>query len=43
MLYKLAALGLTVPITVVLDNARYQRCWLVQEIAARSAIPALFI
>ncbi len=31
MLYKLAALGLTVPITVVLDNARYQRCGLVQE------------
>ena len=31
MLYKLAALGLTVPITVVLDNARYQRCGLVQR------------
>ena len=45
MLYKLAALGLTVPITVVLDNARYQRCGLVQEIAAhlRSCLEKQFI
>ena len=26
LLYRLAARNLTVPITVVLDNARYQRC-----------------
>lgn len=43
MLYKLAALGLTVPITVVLDNARYQRCALVQEIAAHLNIELLFL
>jgi hypothetical protein len=30
LLYRLAARNLTVPITVVLDNARYQRCHLVQ-------------
>ena len=43
MLYKLAALGSTVPITVVLDNARYQRCGLVQEIAAHLNIELLFL
>ena len=43
MLYQLAALGLTVPITVVLDNARYQRCGLVQETAAHLNIELLFL
>lgn len=43
MLYQLAALGLTVPITVVLDNARYQRCALVREIAAHLNIELLFL
>ena len=43
MLYKLAALDLTVPITVVLDNARYQRCTFVQEIAAHLHIELLFL
>ncbi|MBK8184258.1 MAG: transposase [Candidatus Competibacteraceae bacterium] len=43
MLYKLAALGLTVPITVVLDNARYQRCRLVQDTAAALNIELLFL
>ncbi len=42
MLYKLAALGLTVPITVVLDNARYQRYGLVQEIASHLNIELRF-
>lgn len=43
MLYQLAALGLTVPITVVLDNARYQRCGLVQQTAAHLNIELLFL
>ena len=43
MLYKLVALDLTVPITVVLDNARYQRCAFVQEIAAHLHIELLFL
>lgn len=34
LLKKLAALNLTVPITVFLDNARYQKCGLVQTVAA---------
>lgn len=34
LLHKLAALNLGVPITVFLDNARYQRCALVQTTAA---------
>lgn len=33
LLHKLAALGLTIPITLVLDNARYQKCALVFELA----------
>jgi hypothetical protein len=33
LLRLLAARQLTMPITVVLDNARYQRCKLVQELA----------
>jgi len=33
LLGKLGALGLQVPITLVLDNARYQRCTLVQSVA----------
>jgi len=33
LLRKLVALGLQVPITLVLDNARYQRCALVQSVA----------
>ncbi len=43
MLYQLAALGLTVPITVVLDNARHQRCGLAQETAAHLNIELLFL
>lgn len=34
LLHKIAALGLTGPITLVLDNARHQRCELVTNLAA---------
>jgi transposase len=43
LLTQLAALGLGVPITVVLDNARYQRCNLVREHAASLGIELLFL
>jgi hypothetical protein len=33
LLRKVAALGLGVPVTLVLDNARYQKCLLVQQLA----------
>ena len=40
---KIAALGLSTPITVIMDNARYQRCRYVLEIAARLKIEVLFL
>jgi len=43
LLARLAASGLSVPITIVLDNARYQRCRLVQACAARLGIELLFL
>jgi len=43
LLDQLAALNLTVPITLVLDNARYQRCALVQNLAATLNIELLFL
>lgn len=43
MLHQLAALALAVPITVVLDNARYQRCHLVRDTAAALNIELLFL
>ena len=43
LLEKLAALGLQTPITVVMDNARYQRCRLVLEKAACLGIELLFL
>jgi len=43
LLEKIAGLGLTTPITVVMDNARYQRCRYVLEIAARLGIEVLFL
>ena len=51
LLNKIAALGLAVstgsgqltPITLVLDNARYQRCQLVQELADTLKIELLFL
>ena len=41
VLEKLVGLGLQTPITVVMDNARYQRCRLVQEKAAAVGIEIL--
>ena len=43
LLEKLAGLGLSTPITVVMDNARYQRCRLVLEKAAAVGIELLFL
>lgn len=43
LLHKVADLGLKVPITLVLDNARYQRCALVQELACKLEIELLFL
>jgi transposase len=43
LLRKLVALDLQVPITLVLDNARYQRCALVQSVAAALGIELLFL
>ncbi len=43
LLHKLAALSLTIPITLVLDNARYQKCKLVQELADSLGIELLYL
>lgn len=43
LLQKLGALALPVPITLVLDNARYQRCTLVQSAAAALNIELLYL
>src|SRR3954451_17697554 len=43
LLRTLAASGLRVPITIVLDNARYQRCELVQSLARQLGIHLLFL
>jgi transposase len=43
LLYKLVDLGLQVPITLVLDNARYQRCALVQAVADTLGIELLYL
>ena len=43
MLLKLAALALEVPITVVLDNARYQKCQLVFALAQELDIELLYL
>lgn len=43
LLTKLAAQNVGLPITVVLDNARYQRCARVQEHAERLDIDLLFL
>jgi len=43
LLVRLAALHVGMPITVVLDNARYQRCALVQALAAHWNIELLFL
>jgi transposase len=43
LLRTLAGAGLGVPITIVLDNARYQRCELVQSLARQLGIRLLFL
>ncbi len=43
LLRKLAAVGLTGPITFVLDNARYQRNAVVQDLAKELGITLLFL
>jgi transposase len=43
LLFKLAELNLGVPITLVLDNARYQKCALVLETAKNLKIELLFL
>jgi transposase len=43
LLRKIAALGGSVPVTLVLDNARYQRCALVQNLAPELGIELLFL
>lgn len=43
LLHKLAALGLTIPITLVLDNARDQKCQVVQSLAEALGIELLYL
>src|SRR3954469_12642257 len=43
LLRTLAGAGLKMPITIVLDNARYQRCELVQSLARQLGIHLLFL
>jgi transposase len=43
LLRTLAGAGLKVPLTVVLDNARYQRCELVQSLARQLGIHMMFL
>lgn len=43
LLRKIAALGLTGPVRLVLDNARYQHCQLVMELAKTLKIDLLFL
>lgn len=43
LLHKLAARGLGIPITLVMDNARHQRCHLVRDLARTLGIELLFL
>jgi transposase len=43
LLHRLAALPIKLPMSVVLDNARYQRCALVLETAAQLGIELCFL
>ncbi len=43
LLRKIAVAGASLPITLVLDNARYQRCALVQNLAKELKIELLFL
>ena len=43
LLRKIASAGIMMPITLVMDNARYQRCALVQNLAKELGIELLFL
>lgn len=43
LLLTIAQMNIKTPITIVLDNARYQRCELVQECARQLGIELLFL
>lgn len=43
LLLKLANLGLNIPITIILDNARYQKCHLVQGYAKQLGIELCYL
>jgi len=43
LLRKIAALGLEIPVTLILDNARYQKCCIVAELAASLDIEMLYL
>jgi transposase len=43
LLRLIAALRLTVPITLILDNARYQKCHLVTELAKSLGVELLYL
>jgi len=43
LLNKIAALGLSLPVTLVLDNARYQKCALVTQTAQALNIELLYL
>ena len=43
LLRTIASRGARVPVTLVLDNARYQRCLLVQDLAKALGIELLFL
>ena len=43
LLEKIAALGLMITITLVLDNARYQKCKIVEELALSLSIELLYL
>ncbi len=43
LLCKISDLGLTIPITLILDNARYQKCVIVAELAKTLNIELLYL
>ncbi len=43
LLFKLANLGLNIPIAIVLDNAKYQKCQLVQDYAKQLNIQLYYL
>ena len=43
LLLKIKNLNLKIPVTLVMDNARYQRCQLVKDFAALLGIELLFL